>query len=260
MRHAVLAFVLLLAACGQSADAPDPSANAPDAAAAGDDREVVATLALAPTGPGGCSASWDGRAATPQQVLERSTAAVEQAIAAAGGMGNVTREVLPALAVEAPAGLGFACADSFLSAVRRAGVVSILLSPGGGQAPALADFALSEIGTPPSVAVTVGRGGVLAWNGEAVTLAAVTERARQMGGSLEAAIEAPPGALELRPAREASFGQVYEALRAVRQGRVRAALLLPSVPPASGPPPRSIPPPPDAVDGPGNATNAAMSR
>jgi hypothetical protein len=52
--------------------------------------------------------------------------------------------------------------------------------------------------------------------------------------------------LELRPAREASFGQVYEALRAVRQARVRAALLLPSVPPARAVPPTAAPAVPPA--------------
>jgi hypothetical protein len=149
--------------------------------------------------------------------------------------------------VEAPAGLGFACAVTYVSAVRRAGGMTVLLKLQGERAGALADFTLSEIGVPPSVVLTVGRGGALSWNGEPVTLDAVTEHARQLGTVVATDVQAPPGALELRPAREANFGQVYSALRAIRQGQVRAALLLPSVPPAA-PVPAAPPVPPPAPD------------
>ena len=250
MRANILILLLLLAACGQPG-APDragPDDNRSEAGAEGDQLDAAATLVLAASGPRGCAASWDGRPATPQEVRDRSAAAVERAIDTAGGIGNVTREALPAIAVTAPAGLGFACADTYLSAVRRTGVVSVLLKPAGERAAALADFTLSEIGAPPpSVVLAVGRGGALSWNGEAVTLEAITERARALGGASTLS-EAPPGALEVRPAREANFGQVYAALRAVRQGQVRAALLLPSVPPAA-----PVPPAP-AAPAPGNQT------
>lgn len=235
MRTNSLILLLLLAACSQPG-APDragASANRSEAAAEGDQLDAAATLVLTASGRGGCAARWDGQTATPQQVSDRSAAAVERALYSAGGVGNVTREALPAIAVVAPAGLGFACADTYLSAVRRTGVVSVLLKPEGEQAAVLADFTLSEIGVPPPLVVlAVGRGGALSWNGEAVTLDAITERARELGGASTLS-EAPPGALEVRPAREASFGQVYGTLRAVRQGQVRAALLLPSVPPAA---------------------------
>jgi hypothetical protein len=248
MRTGTLALLLLMAACGRAGDADRAggSGNRSGAAWEGDQLDAAATLVLAASGPGGCAASWDGRPATPQQVRDRSAAAVESGISAAGGVGNVTREALPAIAVEAPSDLGFACADTYLSAVRRAGVVSVLLKPRGEQAAALADFTLSEFGAPPpSVVLAVGRNGVLSWNGEPATLDAISERARQLGG-VAAGVEVPPGALELRPAREASFGQVYEALRAVRQARVRAALLLPSVPPARAVPPTAAPAVPPA--------------
>lgn len=235
LRPGLLIPLLFLAACGQPRDGnrADASGNRSQVLAEGDQLDVTATLVLAASGPAGCAASWDGRPTTPQQVRDRSVAAVERAIDSAGGVGNVTREALPAIAVEAPAGLGFACADTYLSAVRRAGVMTVLLRPSGERAAALADFTLSEIGVPPSAILTVGRGGVLGWNGEPVTLDAIAEHARPLGPEGETAVEAPPGALELRPTREAKFGEVYRALRAVRQGHVRAALLLPSVPPAA---------------------------
>ena len=253
MRTGALIALLLLTACSQSGDS-EPVGNRSGAVAEGDQLDAAATLTLAASGPSGCSASWDGPPATPQQVRDRSAAAVESAISAAGGLGNVTREALPTIAVEAPTGLGFACADSYLSAVRRAGVVSVLLKPRGEQVTALADFTLSEIGAPPpSVVLAVGRGGALSWNGEPVTLDSVTARARELGGGVAVPVEAPPGELEVRPVREATFGQVYSAVRAVRQAEVRAALLLPSVPPAPARPAAPAPAPVNqAASAPGN--------
>jgi hypothetical protein len=70
----------------------------------------------------------------------------------------------------------------------------------------------------------------------------LTERARRMGGFGEA--PAPPGELEIRPAREASFGAVHAAIAAVRQGNVQAALLPPSVEPRPRPPATAPPAPP----------------
>jgi hypothetical protein len=77
----------------------------------------------------------------------------------------------------------------------------------------------------------------------------------QLGGGGATEIEAPAGELELRPAREATFGQVHEVLRAVRAGYVRAALLLPSVPPAPVRP--APPPPPPPPPEPGNGATPA---
>ena len=245
MRTGILFPLLLLTACGPSGEANRAEAPANQGEAAeGDQPDVAATLVLAVSGQGGCTATWDGQPATPQQVRDRGAAAVEGALEAAGEIGNVTREALPAVGVEAAPDLGFACADSYLSAVRRAGVVSVLLKPRGERPAAIADFTLSEIGAPPpTVVLAVGGNGRLTWNGQPVTPEQITERARQLGGDVATDVEAPPGELELRPAREASFGSVYGALRAVRQARVRAALLLPSVPPARGAPPQPVAPP-----------------
>jgi biopolymer transport protein ExbD len=256
MRRGGLAVLLLLAACGQpgAGSADRASGNAAAIGLPGDVPETAATLALSASGPNGCAARWDGQPAAPDQVLERSAALVEHSLNAVGGVTNLTEESLPAIAVEAPAALSFACADRVLSAVRRAGVLSIVLEPQGSDAPARADFSLSDIAAPPpSVVIAIGPGGRMTWNGEAVTLDGVADRVAQMTrGSSE--IEAPPGELELRPAREASFGQVHAALRRVREGNVRAALLLPSAAAAPAHPVAVPPPTPAAPAAGSNAT------
>lgn len=247
MRRGALVLVLLVTACGRGESGGNmagPAGNAASAAFAGEDRDAAATLALAATGPGGCSAKWDGQPATADQVLQRSSTLIERAIQQQGSIANLTEETLPTVAVTAPAGLGFACVDTYLAAVRRAGVPSILLALDGGREAALADFTLSDIGAPPpSVVIALGGGGRMTWNEAAIGLDMIPERLRQLGSEGGSEIEAPPGELELRPTREATFGQLHAALSAIRAGHIRAALLLPSVQP-SRPPAPVIPPPP----------------
>lgn len=257
LRTGALVLAMLIAACsgsGTESGRADRPGNGAGLAASGDTHDTVATLALAAGGPGNCAARWDGQPATQQQVLDRSAAAVGRAIDRAGGIANLTGETLPALAVTAPADLPFACADSFLAPVRRAGVVTLLLNVDGGQEAALADFTLSDIGAPPpTIVLAVGAGGRLTWNGEAVALDALPERVRLHSSAGAAEMEAPAGEIEVRPTREATFGQVHGVLRAVRAGRIRPALLLPSVSPNRQPAPRAAPPPvPAAPPSPGN--------
>jgi hypothetical protein len=257
MRIGALALVLLATACGRGdggGNAANISGNAASAPTfAGEDREAAATVALAASGPGGCSARWDGQPATPQQVFDRSSALIDRAIQQQGGVANLTEQTLPIVAVTAPANLGFACADTYLSAIRRSGVRSVLLALDGGRETALADFTLSDIGAPPpSVALALRGGGRLSWNNETIALAAIPQRLRQLVGSFESGIEAPPGELELRPGRDATFGQLHAVLSTIRAGHIRAAVLLPSVerspPPAPAvtPPPAPLPPVPAA--------------
>lgn len=240
MRTGALALVLLATACGRSDGGNGAAAeNGSAPAFAAEERDAAATLALAASGQGGCSAKWEGQPATPQQVLERSSALIEHAIQRQGSIANLTEETLPTVEVTAPANLGFACADTYLAAIRRAGVPSVLLQIEGAGSAALADFTLSDIGAPPpSVVIALGGGGRLTWNNAVIGLDAIPDHLRRLSGDGEAGIEAPPGELELRPAREASFGQLHAALSAVRAGHVRAALLLPSVVPTrpSAPP------------------------
>jgi hypothetical protein len=251
MRIGALAMVLLVTACGQGdgGNGTGAAGNGTGAAFAGDTRDVAAILALAASGPGGCSARWDGQPATLQQVLERSSALVERAIQQEGGVANLTEETLPAVAVTAPASLGFACVDTYLGAVRRSGVATLLLTPDRGV-PALADFTLSDIGgPPPSIVLGVGAGGRLSWNQEAITLDALPEHVSRLSGGDGAPAETVTarGELELRPSREATFGQLHAALSAVRAGNVRAALLLPSVQPSRRPAPVAAAPAPPLI-------------
>lgn len=250
MRRGALALLLLATGCGQSGGDGNGSGATNVMGrldALSESRDAAATLALSASGTGNCSARWDGQPATVQQVLERSSALIERALGQGGAATNMTVEALPTVSVTAPASLGFACADSYLSQIRRAGVPTILLQPDGVAEPALADFSLTDIAAPPpTVVVALGGGGRMTWNNEAIGLDAIPDRLRQLGGGGATNIEAPAGELELRPAREASFGQVHAALRTIRAGRVRAALLLPSVQPSQTPRPAPARPAPPA--------------
>ena len=134
MRTGALAILLLATSCGQL----DRMANQ----LAADRGPSRPTSAPAPTitVAANCSASWDGQAVTPAQITERSVALLEQAITAAGGIQNVTETSLPIPNVEAPADLGFACADTILFALQRSGMMSVRLRPASGGTAVLADF------------------------------------------------------------------------------------------------------------------------
>lgn len=230
MRTGAIVLALLLAACGR---AGETNGSADSAAAVGPGPslpEAGATLTLSAAGADGCAAKWNGEAVTRAQLLDRAGAAIERAIATVGGVENISAEAIPVVRVEAPAEMGFACVDAMLAAVQRAGFPRVILAPAGESEAALAAFPLTEIGPPPPTAIVrIGAGGRMTWNNDPVDLARLTERARAMGGLDET--PAPPGELEIRPAREASFGAVHAAVKAARLGNVQATLLPPSVAP-----------------------------
>jgi biopolymer transport protein ExbD len=236
MRTGAIVLALLLAGCGGPDGAGDAAGGGANAAVPRPDLpEAGSTLTLSAAGTGGCSARWDGAAVTREQLLERAAAAIDRAVAAVGGVQNVSAEAIPVVRVEAPADLSFACVDAMLAAVQRAGFPRLILAPAGGAEPELTSFPLTEIGPPPpAVVVRIGAGGRMTWNNEAVDAAGLTERARRMGG-LDDRLAAP-GEVEIRPAREASFGAVHAAVAAIRQGNVQATLLPPSVEPRPRPP------------------------
>jgi hypothetical protein len=196
MRASAIVLMLLLAACGRpgETDGAADSGNAVPPPA--DLPEAGATLALAASGPGGCSARYNGEAVTREQLLERGVVAIDRAIATVGGVQNITAEAIPVVRVEAPAGMGFSCVDAMLAAVQRAGFPRVILAPAGGGEAELAYFPLTEVGPPPAVVVRIGPGARMTWNEDAVDLARLTERARAMGGLDDMA--APPGELEIR--------------------------------------------------------------
>ena len=232
-RTGAFALLILAAACGRSGPASEAAGgNATTIAAPPDSRDTAATLTLSASGPGNCSAQWEGQAASAQQVTERGAALIEQAIQRAGGVSGLTETNTPVIAVAAPPTLGFACVDTYLSAVRRSNIPTVLLMPvGNASEAALARFTLTDIAVPPpSVVLKVGPGGRLTYNDETIAVDAIPERLSRLNGG-SSAIEVPAGELEIRPAREATFGQFHQVLRAVRASHVGAALLLPSVPP-----------------------------
>jgi hypothetical protein len=251
MRTGAIGLALLLAACGSPGDGDDPdgtTVNSASSRAALPD--AGATLALSAEGAERCAAKWDGVAVTRAQVLERATAVIERAIMPAGSGDNVSVGVdaIPVLRVEAPAGMSFTCVDAMLASVQRAGFPKVILAPAGGGEAELASFPLTDIGgPPPTVIVRVGAGGRMTWNGEAVDAAGLTERASRMGGL--AGTPLPPGELEIRPARDASFGAVHAAVSAAREGNVLATLLPPSVDARPAPPRPAVPSPPPPVAG-----------
>jgi hypothetical protein len=235
MRASAIGLALLLAACG-GPDGVDNSAGGANAAMPRPELpQAGATLTLSAEGAERCAAKWDGVAVTRAQLLDRAAAAIARAIDTVGSVQNVSTEAMPVVRVEAPAEMSFACVDAMIAPVQRAGFLRLILAPANGAEPELAAFPLTDIGPPPPVAVVrIGAGGRMTWNNDAVDAAGLTERARRMGGLDET--PAPPGELEIRPAREASFGAVHAAIAAIRQGNVQAALLPPSVEPRPRPP------------------------
>jgi biopolymer transport protein ExbD len=246
MRASAIVLALLLAACG-GPDGTNGGAGPNGAAAARADLpQAGATLTLSAEGAERCSAKWDGVAVTRAQLLDRAGAAIDRAIANVGSVQNVSTDSMPVIRVEAPAEMSFACVDAMIAPVQRAGFLRLILAPANGAEPELAAFPLTDIGPPPPVAIVrIAAGGRMTWNGDAVDAGGLTERARRMGGFGES--PAPPGELEIRPAREASFGAVHAAIAAVRQGNVQAALLPPSVEPRPQPPAPAPPPPAPAA-------------
>ena len=233
MRTGALALLLLMSSCGQG-DLLNRTEAVPGSGGPQAGERSTPTVTIAATGPGGCAASWDGQQVTPAQITERGFALVRQAVDAAGGPQNITEQTLPVLNVEAPADLSFACADTILFALQRAGMFSVRLKPAGGPAPVIADFPLDMNVPPPPVPMVlgIGAGGRITWNNDPIDAAGLAAQLIRIGGSTAApdSVEGspPPGAFELRVTREATFGQVYELLRTIHRYHLRPFLYLPS--------------------------------
>ncbi|HYI47011.1 MAG TPA: hypothetical protein VEX35_00965 [Allosphingosinicella sp.] len=250
MRTGAVALLLLVASCGQGdrANQANQAEAIPDLSRpqSGARAAPTVTIAIAATGPGGCAASWDGQPVTPEQIRERGYALVRQAVDAAGGARNLTEDTIPVLDVEAPADLSFACADTILASIERTGMSSVRLKPAGGRAPVLVDFPL-DMGPPPPVPMVlgIGAGGQVTWNNDPIDAAALAARLGYHGSTAPpdpVEGEPPPGGMELRVTREATFGQVYELLRTTRRYHLRPFLYLPSAEAGAGQP--AAPPPP----------------
>ena len=248
MRTSALALLLLMASCGRS-DPPNRAEAVPGVGGSesGTRAASVPTISIAAAGSSGCEARWDGQPVTPAQITERGGEMLRRAVEGIGGAQNINDDNLPVLNVEAPAELGFACADTILVAIQRAGMFGVKIRPTGGQAPIPLDFPLDTGAPPPPVPTVlgIGAGGRMTWNGDSIDAAGL---AAQLGGIGSTAPseggepEAPPGGLEVRVAREATFGQVYDLLLTTRRYHLRPFVYLPSS--GAAPSPGATPPPP----------------
>ena len=93
----------------------------------------------------------------------------------------------------------------------------------------------------------IGAGGQVTWNNEPIDAAALAERLGYHGSTTPPARgegAPPPGGMELRVAREATFGQLYELLRTTSRYHLRPFVYLPSAEAEAGQPAVPLPPPP----------------
>ena len=250
MRTSALALLLLMASCGRS-NSPNqaeavPGVGGPEAGTR-TASAAAPNITIAAAGPNGCEARWEGQTVTPAEIKQRSIALLEQAIDGIGGRQNITMDNLPVPRVEAPADLGFACADTILFALQDAGMFTIMIRPVGGGTSVSLDFPLDTGAPPPPVPTVlgIGAGGRLTWNNAPIDAAGLATQLGSMGSTTPSEpgeMEPPPGGLELRVAREATFGQVYELLRTAGRYHLRPFVYLPSA--AAGPATPAAPPPP----------------
>lgn len=220
---AALAF-LLLASCGPAAEENRSGVlllNRSDRPA------PLATVTLASAGGEDCTARWNGEAVTRDRLLERSIQAVEGAIAAVGGIRNITESTVPIVRVTAPAGLRFACLRAMLDSIERAGIPGVELVADARE-PALADFPMSDSGTDTaSYIINIDSAGRPTWNGQATDLAGVRVRTR----AALTAVAAAPGQLAVVPDDAATFGSVYDVVRAAGEAGLSPMLARDSAPP-----------------------------
>lgn len=250
MRTGALTLLLLVTACGQSG----PGNNQAGGPAGGTGPESrTAPAANTITIAANCTASWDGQPASVEQIAERSMVLLQQAVEAAGGPASVNVSNLPVATVEAPADLGMACADTILFALQRSGMLNVRLKPTGSGAPVLMDFPLNTDLPPPPIPTVlgIGAGGRLTWNSDPLDATGLAAQLGRMGSTEapEAGEEPPPGGLELRVGREATFGQLHVLLQTINRYHLRPYVYLPSAEAGPGgaqvatPPPDAPPPP-----------------
>ena len=162
---------------------------------------------------GACTLRWNGEAASAEAVTTRGVALVQEAIAAAGGIASLTEEDMPTARIEADADTPYACFGQALTALRRAGFPNAELPAQGGARPA--KVALASFSSMPSeVTVTLGAGERFRWNDEAVDLAGLGTRARQLdrgGAPPEERPPSPSGAAAPPPVVRLATGDILLA-------------------------------------------------
>lgn len=234
----VLALALACTACDQipfgngwaeangSEDSARPGARAP-----------VATITLASAGGTDCSARWNGEAVSQDEIVGRGVAALDEAIRAAGGVGNITEQNLPFVRVEAPAAMAYSCVGPTLATLQRSGFAWAVLRPTDGGGPdARADFLIADLPEPvvPPIGATIGRGS-LTLGGRPTDLAGIRAHFRALREGEEpppeaARMDAPPPVTSapngflVEVARDATFGEVHALVRTVAEAGETATL------------------------------------
>jgi len=176
--------------------------------------------------------------------VERSVLLLERAIAAAGGVEQITEETIPYLRVEAAPDVTFACVGPMLNSLQRAGFSKIALRPAGSaEQPHFAYFPLSEAepAFPPDT-IAIGADGRMTWNGAEIDLAGLRARVRRIGGVPEeplpppdlevapppvVADALPPGSITVELSREATFIAIYRVAQTLAGEGETALLVLP---------------------------------
>ena len=217
MRHGLMIAIGLACCWGCSgskerqSDAEWVAAILPDAS------DPAATIRLTAGADGtGCATYWNGEAISPDQLAQRSRATMDDAVAAAGGLDEMTAGQIPYLKLEVAPDLHFACAEPVLAEIRGVGYSRVGIKPDlTGPSAHFVHFPLTQEGAaPPSVTVAVGPNGAVSWNGEKTDLAALGARARPLAKA------GSPGELVIVAASQAEFSAVYETIKAVRENGI----------------------------------------
>lgn len=213
---------------------------------------VSAPTVSAALAGGACVLRWDGELANAEAITRRGVAVLERAIAAVGGIANITEENMPVARFEATPDTPYSCFGPALMALKASGfAMAELPAPqhgvgGAGRPAQLGLVNLDE--TPPGVTLALGAGGRISWNDEPMELAALRSRVSGGGGRVTQFGETrpreepapgppgasgvpemveerpPPGAFALAPEPDLSFAEFLAVVQAVFEGGEIATL------------------------------------
>lgn len=175
---------------------------------------------VAGEGERGCSLFWNGDAISADQLAQKSSETMHIAVVSAGGIDRISADRIPYLKLEVGPDVGFDCIGPTLETIRKGGYSRIGLKPDlTGPTPHFLHFPLTQVGAaPPIVTVTVTPAGTITWNGEQADLAGLGDLAHELAAAGRSAGKG--GSLVVKPARQAGFEAVYDAIRVIRENGV----------------------------------------
>ena len=210
MPHRRLIVVTLLAA----SCSPSGAGNESSASPAASERTLVLTATSSAAGQ--CSYLWNGEAVTEQGILDKSVAAIGQAIDDAGGIDKLTDEVMPLVSLAAAAEVPYACTGPALRQLGRAGSINVALKPAGASGHRV-KLLIEPGSTGPFAIIRVNKDG-MSWDDRPIDQAGLRERVRSESQNR------PPVELIVAPDADSTFLPLREALVAVKQGGMEAVL------------------------------------